>query len=1032
MITAHDWENPHVLHLNLTKPHATLLPYADAGAALSGERTASPFFRSLDGDWQFHYAPNPVSLPAGFAEPDYDASGWNRLPVPSCWQMYGYGKPNYTNVRYPIPLDPPHVPQENPVGIYRRNFNLPEGWKGLPVFLRFEGVCSAFYVFLNGKPVGMSKGSHLQHEFEVTQFLRKGGNTLAVQVFTWSDATYLEDQDMWRLNGIFREVTLVAVPPVHLRDVRLRTLLEAPYTEAQLKIAAVVRNSTKKPVEGLTLTAQLVDDGGETVFVETIASLITLPGREEEVYEAQIRVPAPRLWSAEEPNLYDLLLTLSDGGGKVLEVQRQTVGFRQVEIRGVEVLLNGVPIKLRGVNRHDTHPDYGYAVTMESMIRDIELMKQHNINTVRTSHYPNDPRWLDLCDRYGLYVIDECDIETHGFWDFDFAHLANHPDWEAAFVDRAVRMVERDKNHPSILFWSLGNETGYGKNHDAMIAAIRKLDPTRYIHFESAFEAPAVDIVSRMYPTIEYLEEQGQKTDDPRPFFMCEYAHAMGNGPGNLKEYWETIYKYPRLLGGCVWEWVDHAIRQRTAEGTEWFAYGGDFDDHPNDGNFCVDGLNYPDRIPHTGLIELKKAYEPLAVEAVDLAAGKMRITNRQAFANLRTLEGWWEVRRGGDLLAEGRLPELDVPAGESKEFIVAIPAPLPAPRSKDPLGNLALQAQGGEAEYWLNLSFRLAQATRWAAAGFEVAKTQFPLPALQGAPAAAAIPSPVEITVEEAGQQLHLQGEDFDLTFDCWQGTIGRWAAQGMELLTAGPRLAIWRAPTDNDVNMAKEWRDAGYDRILTRVTGVDWRRLTPREVEIEVRSQIGAYQRQRLFDVTHTYRVTGGGEVLLRTHLQPASDWLPNLPRFGVQIRLPGRFDRFTWYGRGPHENYPDKKDSALIGVYRGSVKEQYEPYIKPQENGNKCDTRWAAVTDAYGRGLLAVGMLVFNVSVHHYTPEDFTRARHAHELARRDETILHLDDRVCGLGSNSCGPLPLEKYLIPAKEAMAFSVLLKAISG
>jgi len=1010
-----DWENPQVLGRGVEPPHATLVPYADEESALAGEPGHSPFWRLLSGQWRFCYVARPEAVPAGFEGESFADDNWASIPVPSNWQLHGYGRPNYTNAAYPYPVDPPYVPDENPVGLYRTAFDLPEAWAGRRVFLNFDGVCSAFYVWVNGQVVGFSKCSHMPSEFDITEHVREGENLLAVQVFQWSDGSYLEDQDMWRLNGIFRDVSLFSTPNVHVRDVAIQTRLDGRYVDAVLDLRVKLRNYCAEQAAGHRVGMRLFDGEGQTV-AEGRAEVPAIAGDQEVILAHEMPVSSPRKWSAEEPNLYTLLLSLFGADGKLLEVERFAVGFRQIERRGVQVLLNGVPLEIRGVNRHDTHPDLGYAVSLESMIQDITLMKQHNINAVRTSHYPNDPRWLDLCDRYGLYVIDEADLETHGFGYTDPDIPARRPEWRDAFVDRARRMVERDKNHPSVIMWSLGNESGYGPNHDAMAEWIRGADPTRLIHYEGAHDSPMVDVVSTMYPTVERLIEEGKRTDDERPFFMCEYAHAMGNGPGNLKEYWAAIRAHPRLLGGCIWEWVDHGIRQRTESGEEWFAYGGDFADHPNDGNFCIDGLNFPDRIPHTGLIEYKKIIEPVHVEPVDLRAGKVRVANRYHFSSLRHLHGHWSVTREGEVVEEGDLPRLDTPAGETAEVT------LPYSRSVGAHGHALL----------LNIRFTLASDTVWAKRGHEVAWAQFEVPVEVAAAPVVRLSEMAPVTVEQSETTIVIRGECFAVVFDALRGVISSWQWRGMELLTAGPRLNVWRAPTDNDVHIAREWRKAGLDRLQHRIERVE---LIGRSssscptARVEVASVLAPYSLAPAFSCTYGYTVYGSGDVVIETSVTPRRE-LPPLPRIGLQMRLPGAFDRFTWYGRGPHESYADRKESARVGVYRGTVQDQYVPYIFPQENGNKTDVRWAAVTDIGGMGLLAVGEPFLNVSVHHYTTEDFTNARHTYELVRRDETVLNLDHAQAPLGSQSCGPGPLEEYLLKA-EPTEFRVRLRPFS-
>jgi beta-galactosidase/beta-glucuronidase len=1018
-VGVHDWENPLLLSRNREPARATLVPYADLDSALRGEREASPYFRLLNGDWDFYYAPGPTAVPAGFEQPGFAADGWRPIPVPSNWQLHGYGRPNYTNVAYPFPVDPPHVPQDNPVGLYRRSFGLPAAWEGRQIFLNFGGVDSAFYVWVNGHPAGYSQGAHLPSEFNITLHLQPGVNLVVVQVFQWSDGSYLEDQDMWRLSGIFRDVTLMAAPAVRLRDARVRTTFDANYHAAVIDLRAWVRNEQVEASSEITVIARLLDAAGLVVFEQPLGAAGSVPAGSEVELDVAVPITEPHAWSAEDPYLYTLLLALSSSEG-LLQTHRLAVGFRQVEVRAGVFLFNGRPIKLQGVNRHETHPDFGHAVPFESMLQDIRLMKQHNINTVRTSHYPNDPRWLDLCDRYGLYVIDEADQEAHGFGMVgDWARLAKDPDWRAAFVDRAERMVERDKNHPSIILWSLGNETGYGPNHDAMAQAIRAADPTRLIHYESAHAAPVVDVVSVMYPRLDDLIAQGQRADDPRPYLMCEYAHAMGNGPGNLKEYWEAIRAYPRLMGGCVWEWVDHSIRQVTPEGVEWFAYGGDFGDEPNDGNFCIDGLCFPDRAPYPGLIEYKKVLEPVWVEAVDLSTGQITLRNRYDFISLAQggIQGTWELLQDGEHLAGGRLPELDVAPGG------ALPVTLPY--------HLPPLAAG--AAYWLNLTFGLRAPTSWAEAGHILCCTQFELPVpRRPVPVLKLVEIPL-LQVSDRPQQLVVTGEEFELTFSTTRGELARWQYQGVDLIARGPRLNVWRAPTDNDINVAKEWLAAGLDRLVPSVRRCALVSSEPRAVVLEVEAVLAAYSRQPAFASVQRYTVYGSGDVLIETSVRPLSQ-LPVLPRLGLQMRLPANLDRLAWYGRGPHECYADRQASALVGVYSGRVRDQYVPYIRPQEYGNKTEVRWAALTDARGLGLLALAPQdgpFLEMSAQEFSTEDLTQARHTYELRPCGEIVWNLDHRQAGLGSNSCGPGPLPQYLIQPIER-AFSVRLRPVNG
>ncbi len=1020
---ARDWEDPTILQRNRQPAHATLIPFADADSALIGERGASPYVRLLSGEWDFRWCANPFVLPDGWHS-DATVSAWDRIRVPSNWQMYqdrGYDGLHYTNVNYPIPVDLPRVPTDNPVGLYRRSFMLPESWSERRVHLHFDGVNSAFYVYLNGQQVGYSQGSHMPSEFDLTPFLRAGENLLAVQVFKWSDASYLEDQDFLRLSGIFRDVTLVALPSVTVRDLRVRTMLDATYTDAVLDLRLMIANALSTPATGHRVALKLLDADGVTV-IERMESVSAVAAGAESQLDFALPIRAPRKWTAEDPYLYTLLISSVDAAGAVTAVLRQAVGFRSVEIRDQQFLVNGVAIKILGVNRHDTDPDVGHAVSMESMLRDITLMKQHNLNTVRTSHYPNDPRWLDLCDRFGLFVIDEADLETHGFAAMhagynhaDWSIPVSHPDWKAACVERAERMVERDKNHPCIVIWSLGNEAGSGPNHEAMAEWIRAADPTRPIHYEGAGDRPYVDMVSQMYTNIPDLSKQGAKTaaEEPRPFILCEYAHAMGNGPGSLGDYWDVIRASKRLIGGCVWEWADHSVRMKTADGKQWWAYGGDWGDFPNDGDFCVDGLVWPDRTPYPGLTELKKVLEPLTVELLDRSKTTVRISNRNFFTTLAHLDGHWILSCEQQTIATGRFATLDIPAGKNRDLALGCAAPTPTPGKR----------------WFLTCHFTLAAGTLWAECGFEVACVQILLPVAVPAVPRLALNSLPRLCTHEARNRLEISGENWRVGFDTIHGRIEHWSLDGLALLKSGPRVDLWRAPTDNDNTVKNRWRELGYDRMQSRLDR--WRvvRSDDRCVVLEVDSTLAAVARAAALRVHQRYEISGAGDVLLSTTVTIAGRDLPPLPRLGLLLSMPGAYDRMRWLGRGPHESYRDRKDSARIGDWRGLVQDQYVPYVFPQEHGNKTDTSWLAITDQRGSGLLAVAEDVMNVTATHYSPENLTKAAHTTDLIRQDETFVRLDHLHHGLGSNSCGPEPQPQHRLEAAGEYAFTVRLRA---
>jgi beta-galactosidase/beta-glucuronidase len=1027
----HDWENPRLPHRNRLPARAFTFPYPDAATALTGERGRSPWFHSLNGQWKFHCAPTPIEAPEGFYADAYDVSAWDELPVPSCWQMHGYGRPHYTNVQYPFPVDPPYVPTENPTGSYRRTFVVPADWAGRCIHLRFEGVDSAFTVWVNGQEVGFSKGSRIPAEFDITALVRAGVNTVAVRVLQWSDGTYMEDQDMWWLSGIFRDVYLLALPTTHIYDVTVRTPLDATYTDATLDVQALVKGTGT--IAGATLEMRLLDATGAEVVAEAAA----VTAQAESTVAFSLPVAAPHKWTAETPYLYQLLLTLRDAQGTVLEVVPVRVGFRQVEITPAGLfLVNGTAIKVKGVNRHEHHPDLGRAVPLETMVQDILLMKRHNINTVRTSHYPDDPRWYDLCDEYGLYLIDECDMETHGFScdpiSWSTTNPTHDPVWETACVDRMERMVQRDKNHPAIIMWSLGNEANCGVNHHAMARRARELDPTKPIHYEGDYGLEVADVHSRMYPPVDEMITIGKAVEELKhcekvlpverygkmPFILCEYAHAMGNGPGGLQEYWDAIYTYPRLMGGCIWEWVDHGIRQHTADGTEYFAYGGDFGDDPHDGNFVCDGLIFPDRIPSPGLIEYKKIIEPVHVEAIDLAAGTVKLTNRYDFRALDTLQLTWAVTADGKPLQSGTV---DVPAiapHASGELTLPYVLPTPAPGTT----------------YYLDLSFSLPTDELWTWRGHEVAWAQFVLPVAAPAPVKA-VCAMSSLCLAESPTQIQVAGADFALTFDRVRATIASWEAQGQPLLVAGPRLNFWRATTDNDRSWdnAKPWREAGLYRLQHRVDEVTVESLAAEKaIRIQAKVRIAPPVRAFGFACTYTYTIYGSGDVRLDVHGVPTGSWPETtLPKIGLQMTLPLAQRRVAWFGRGPGESYIDTKQAGRFGLWQADVEALATPYIFPQENGNRCDVSWVALTNASGVGLLAIGQPTLDFSAHRFTAMDFETARHTYDLTPREEITLNLDYRHNGIGSASCGPRPWEQYLLKVEE-FRFGVRLSPVSA
>lgn len=1011
-----DWEHLDKLHLNRLSSRAYFIPYHDLESALTFERGCSRWFKLLNGSWKFNFSPTPFDVPEDFFIEDFDDSLWDDIRVPGCWQLQGYGRPHYTDLIYPFPVDPPRVPAENPTGSYRREFYIPDEWKSLQILLRFEGVDSAFHVWVNGHEVGYSQGSRLPAEFDISPFVRAGKNILAVRVYQWSVGSYLEDQDMWWLSGVFRDVYLLARPKIHLADFFAIPMLDENYKNGTLKIRTWWENTDFKEVYNYQIEYRLLDKECRLVVDPLICKDIRLvPGINGEM-EVTIEVENPNKWTAETPYLYNLLIVLKDRNGNTVEVVPARIGFRNIEIKEGNLLVNGVPIMLKGVNRHEFHPDLGRTVPLEWMIEDILLMKRHNINAVRTSHYPNDPRFYDLCDKFGLYVIDEADLECHGFELIgDINRLSNDPRWEKAYMDRVERMVQRDKNHPCIIMWSLGNESGFGCNHEAMAALCRKLDPTRLIHYEGDFEAKVTDVVSTMYTPLEKLIELAVKEDIQKPHILCEYAHAMGNGPGGLKEYWDAFYRHKRLQGGFVWEWMDHGIRRRTEDGGEYFAYGGDFGDEPNNSNFCIDGLVRPDHVPSPGLIEYKKVIEPVKVEEVELSKGEVKVTNRYDFITLDHLHITWNITVDGRILQSGNLPTLHIGPGESA--IVSIPYCIPT----NPLAGK---------DYWLNIYFTLAFDTLWAPRGHEVAWSQFRLP-VKSPKREIRLDSMPPMKLEEMESSARVRGADFEVLFDCVRGVISGWKFNGIELIEKGPRLDFWRAPIDNDIREVEKWRSKYVHMLHHRVDDVKIQALNEKVIKITVKGKTAPIAIDWSIKCEYRYSIYSSGDIIVEVQGWPEGNLPETLPRVGLKMELPGYMDRVKWYGRGPGESYSDSKQANAFGIYKKSVSELYTPYLKPQENGNRTDVRWFSITDLRGMGLFIEGIPRLEFSAHRIPAEDFEKARHACDLKERETVFLHIDYKQHGLGSASCGPAQLPQYkLIP--EDFNFTVRFKPFSS
>ncbi|AKZ59096.1 Beta-galactosidase [Streptomyces ambofaciens ATCC 23877] len=1230
-----EWEDFGVFRLGTEPPHTTLMPYADVRAALAADRTRSPYRMSLDGTWKFAYADRPEDRDADFHRTDTDDGDWESVPVPSVWQLHGHDFPIYLNITYPYwgpngrgedPQPPTAPTRYNPVGQYRRTFTVPRDWDGRRTFLHFEGVKSAHYVWINGELVGYDEDSYTPSEYDITDHLKPGTNQIAVEVYRYADGDWLEDQDMIRLSGIFRSVYLYSTPAVHLRDFKLDTPLDDTYTDAELAVTASVRAYGEGAGAGrYTVETQLYDARGHAVWsrpLQQAADLGTVGAGQDVTVRAAKAVPRPRLWSAEHPNLYTAVLRLRDPAGKVVETLSHRVGFREFALKDGLMRINGRPVSFRGTNRHEMHPDRGTALSREDLVEDIRIIKRLNMNSVRTSHYPNNPLWYELADEYGLYLVDETNLETHGIRE---EYPGDHPEWTEACVARAQNMVHRDKNHASVVIWSLGNEAGGGSTFTAMHDWIRSYDPTRVIQYEGDDRPGISDIRSEMYDTPQRVEQRAKDTSDTRPYVMIEYAHSMGNSTGNFKKYWDVVRAHDVLQGGWIWDFVDqsltwpvpertllteagpyglrgeilgasgtfergkglsggtvfardegldltgsltleawvtphvtgyhqpiltkgdtqYALKQndRTLEffihsGGQWitatwtvpedwtgrehhiagvfdaqagtltlhvdgevratrttdrrptgntaslalatdadnqvrefsgtirrarvharaltaaelaeddrgpgdegvrfwfdaqtveverkrpkeknfFAYGGDWGDNPNDGCFVADGVVLADR-GHTGkAAEVKRVYQAVGVEPRPGEAGAVTLVNEYLFTNLREFDGHWELVADGETVRRGRLTrrQLDVEPLSSKDITVPVRLPDdPAPGT----------------EYFLQLSFTTKESAPWAKAGFEVARAQLAL----DADVRVVTPVPLDrvpaLRHRDGDDEVTVDGRGFSVTVDKRAGTLTSYEAKGRRLITSGPVPNFWRAPTDNDHGNGQHtrnqtWRDAGARR---KVTDVTVRTLGDRAVVIEVAGTLPTTVESTY---TTTYTVFGNGEIKVDNTLHPGAANLPYIPEVGTLLFLPRGLDRLHYYGRGPEENHWDRNTGTDVGLYSGTVAEQWTPYIRPQENGNKTDVRWIALTDRHGVGLLASGEPLLEANASHFTPEDLSAgARHDYQLTPRDAVVLRLNHRQMGVGGdNSWGAHTHDEFKLFADRDYSYTYRLRPLT-
>lgn len=1006
-----------ILHENTEQPHSYFFSYDNVSEALSFERHRAKGYKNLNGEWEFKLTDTPETIPEGFLTPQDNTNRWKTITVPGHWQLQGYGHPHYTNVQYPFPVDPPFIPTNNPTGYYKRRFFISRETEDAEQILRFEGVDCTYNVWINGQYVGYSTVSRLPDEFNITKYTTVGENTIHIQVTQWSAMSYVEDQDMWWLSGIFRDVYIYERNKEAIRDIFIQSELINDYTDGNLMIELDM--NTISHSNDLHLEVDLFSPTHEKIISESF-SIDELSSHSLKA----IPVKNALHWTAETPNLYVLLVKLFKNS-ELIQVIPQKVGFRTVELTDGLIKINGKAILFKGVNRHDWHPKLGRAVPLDKMEQDIKIMKAFNINAVRTAHYPNDPRFYDLCDSYGLYVIDEADLETHGMSIVGREHeLSESQEWEATYLDRMVQMVERDKNHPSIIIWSLGNESGFGKNHIAMANWAKQRDKTRLIHYEGEsrfiFENnlsqlnEAADMFSTMYTSVQEMIAEGKK-DLPQPHILCEFGHAMGNGPGGFKEYFDAFYHYPRLQGGFVWEWIDHGIQVN--ENEDVFYYGGDFNDYPNDGNFVIDGLLFPNRQPSPALLEYKAAIQPVKFTFND--SGKIvTLRNQFDFRNLNTLTFSLTIRNEGKIIQTSNLNSINLLPGEELDvdltsFITDI---------KEDMSEIVLTIEAKERSI-----VPYADGNHPVAWGQHIL-TKYSMDEIK---------PENDYLVTSNDNCLMISGHQNFLEFDTIYGKITKWQVNGKELLHSMPRLNFWRPLIDNDrlgiseffaTPVADQWKENGVHMLSERINDVSFKESEAGFI-IEVKSTIGATTKDWGFKAITTYTILKDGSLILDVAATKFGKGPLTLPKIGWQFELNPDLQNVAWYGLGPNETYVDSCQAGFINYWKNTVDELFTPYVRPQENGNHLDTRYVMLTDERGVGL-KVSSDSFNFSANNYSTAGIDQAEHTSELHKVDFVELNIDYKQYGIGSASCGPDVLPEYRLENTD-FHFTVLLEQIN-
>lgn len=1000
-----DWENPEIFAINKEDTRATSIPYPSENLAIEDIYSSSPYYQSLNGVWKFHWVPKVAEVPADFYKENYDISKWADMPVPGNWEFNGFGIPMYVNTGFGFPKNPPYIDREDsPVGAYRHSFNIPDSWDGRKVFIHFEGGTNAMYVWVNGQKVGYTQNSKSPAEFDITPYIRKGNNTLACEVHKFSDGSYLEDQDMWRLGGINRSVYLYSTAQTRILDFFAHPDLDKNYKNGVFSVDVKLKNYSNS-AKNQSIEVTILDKTGKKVFSKSQKANIPAGNTSDIAFTGN--VSSPLKWTAETPNLYTMVLTLKDEKGNTVEATSHKLGFRKIEIKDGQLLVNGKKVYFKGVDLHEFNTETGQVVTEKVMMRNIQLMKELNINAVRTSHYPQPPLWYKLCDKYGIYLVDEANLESHGLG-YGPDNVSNFPEWHAAHMDRVIRLVERDKNHASVIFWSLGNEASNGKAFFDMYDWAKARDNSRPVQYEQAYQRDRnTDIICHMYPSWENMKRDAAK-DLGRPYIMCEYAHAMGNSMGNFQEYWDLMRTSKNMQGGFIWEWYNHGYKTKDEQGREYWAYGGDLKGYNkmNDGNFCMDGMVTPDQnyMPHTHIV--KKVYQNILFEAKDLNNGIITIINDFKFTDLtnKNYSYKWVLLKNGEKAGEGTFDAV-IPADTRKDIKLNLPA---------------ISPEAGT-EYYLQIYAYNKEETPFTPAGFEVAKGEFALASNNYFSISS--DNSGSLNIENKEDKIIVKSGSVAYEFSIQNGkSLINMTNDGKKVFNELPRLNFWRAPTDNDFGEwaqynLRAWDAAGHNVIYT----YKGKQESNGTISFTYQAKLRGLEAQ----VTITYIVNRDGSLTTKADYKALSDELPEMMRFGMIMILPKQYNDFTWYGRGPWENYIDRNADTFMGIWNGKVEEQAFPYYRPQETGNKTDVRWLTLKNQDGKGIEIKGLQPLSVSATNNRPEDFDpgmtkKQQHSSDILPRNETVLCIDLFQRGVaGLQSWGAKPLDQYRFMDKE-------------